>query len=246
MSKIVAIGDIHGRAIWRKIVDENPDVDKFIFLGDYFDSHEKKYHPARQTFNFKEILKLQKELGEDRVILLLGNHDFHYYDYREKYSGYNQATYFNVHELLVDVLKSGKMKILHIEDGVLYSHAGVSKWWFEELCNVDTLEEINGPEFNTRLLAWNCHVGYSRDGDTISNSPIWIRPNALSKSKLEGYKQVVGHTVVWAEEFDEFVKLGNEEEIYVNDLLPNYYIVVTDGIVEYRKIMFREEIDLEN
>ena len=44
MGKLVVIGDIHGRAVWRKIVDDNPDADKFIFLGDYFDSHEKKYY----------------------------------------------------------------------------------------------------------------------------------------------------------------------------------------------------------
>ena len=62
MSKIVVIGDIHGRAIWRKIIDENPDADKFIILGDYFDSHEKKYYPSRQAFNFKDILKKQKEV----------------------------------------------------------------------------------------------------------------------------------------------------------------------------------------
>ena len=45
MSKIVVIGDIHGRAIWRKIVDDNPDADRFIFLGDYFDS--RQLHPPK-------------------------------------------------------------------------------------------------------------------------------------------------------------------------------------------------------
>ena len=26
MGKLVVIGDIHGRAVWRKIVDDNPDA----------------------------------------------------------------------------------------------------------------------------------------------------------------------------------------------------------------------------
>ena len=68
MGKLVVIGDIHGRAVWRKIVDDNPDADKFIFLGDYFDSYEKKYYPSCHVFNFKQILQLQEELGKDKVI----------------------------------------------------------------------------------------------------------------------------------------------------------------------------------
>ena len=88
MGKLVIIGDIHSRAVWRKIVNDNPDADKFIFLGDYFDSHEKKYYPSKQVFNFKEILKLQESLGDDRVILLLGNHDYHYMNSQKHYTGY--------------------------------------------------------------------------------------------------------------------------------------------------------------
>lgn len=248
MSKIVVIGDIHGRAIWRKIVDENPDADKFVFLGDYFDSHEKKYHPARQAFNFKEILKLQEELGEDRVILLLGNHDFHYYYFRAKYSGFNQATYFNVHEMLSDAIKTGKIKLIHIEDGVLYSHAGVTTYWLEGVSNTNDPNKLNfiDGEFDIRTLDWNCDVGYDEYGDTISNSPIWVRPASLVKNKIDGYKQIVGHTVVWAEKFEEMREIGEKHGIYVNDLLPHYYMIVDDGNVEYKKISFREEIDLEN
>ena len=35
--KIIAFGDIHGRDVWKKVLDERIDeVDKVIFLGDYF------------------------------------------------------------------------------------------------------------------------------------------------------------------------------------------------------------------
>ena len=36
--KIIVIGDIHGRTIWKQIVAANPDADLFVFIGDYFDS----------------------------------------------------------------------------------------------------------------------------------------------------------------------------------------------------------------
>ena len=124
MGKLVVIGDIHGRAVWRKIVDDNPDADKFIFLGDYFDSHEKKYYPSRQVFNFKQILQLQEELGKEKVILLLGNHDYHYFNNSEKYSGYNQTTYFDANPLLKESYKNGNIKIFHVENDILFSHAG--------------------------------------------------------------------------------------------------------------------------
>ena len=75
MNKIVLIGDIHGHESWKKIVEKHSDADKIIFVGDYFDAWH--INPAIQIFNFKEILEL-KASAPDQVVLLVGNHDFHY------------------------------------------------------------------------------------------------------------------------------------------------------------------------
>ena len=48
--KIIAIGDIHGRSIWKNIVSAN-SYDKVVFLGDYFDSFD--IHTLDQIDNFK-------------------------------------------------------------------------------------------------------------------------------------------------------------------------------------------------
>lgn len=241
MSKIVVIGDIHGRAIWQKIVNDNPDADKIIFLGDYFDSHEKKYHPTRQLYNFNAILKLQEDFGDEKVILLLGNHDYHYLNSgREKYSGFNQTTYFNVHQPLYDAYMSGKIKILHIEDGFLFSHAGVTEYWLNEISGVNNLIECNDPEtFDYRNLDWNAYKGYDAYGDTISNSPIWVRPYSLSINRLEGYKHIVGHTTIPESKMDDnFYSMGEKYNIYLNDLLPHHYIVIENDKINYVKIEF--------
>lgn len=37
--KILILGDIHGRTIWKQII-ENENPDKIIFLGDYVSTHE--------------------------------------------------------------------------------------------------------------------------------------------------------------------------------------------------------------
>lgn len=37
--KYILIGDIHRRTNWKQIVEKEKDVDKFIFLRDYFDPY---------------------------------------------------------------------------------------------------------------------------------------------------------------------------------------------------------------
>lgn len=248
MGKLVIIGDIHGRAIWKKIVKDNPDADKFIFLGDYFDSHEKRYHSSRQLFNFNDILKTQEELGEDKVILLIGNHDYHYLNNQERYSGYNQMTFFNVHQPLYDAYNSGKIKVIHVEDDILFSHAGVSEYWFEEVAAVSELELLNDPQtFNHRSLEWNMIAGYDTYGDTKSNSPIWIRPNSLISNKLKGYRQVIGHTWIPEKKMGdkEFWDIETEHGIYFNDLLPHHYMIIENGDIRYEKIVFDGKTNME-
>ena len=68
--RIIAIGDIHGRTIWKDIV--NQEFDLCVFLGDYVDSHDEI--PAKQQVdNLLDILEF-KEHNSNKVILLRGNH----------------------------------------------------------------------------------------------------------------------------------------------------------------------------
>lgn len=71
MSKVLVLGDTHGRTLWKDIVEkENPD--KVIFLGDYVSTHEG-ISAEQQLSNLEEILTY-KENNLDKVILLRGNH----------------------------------------------------------------------------------------------------------------------------------------------------------------------------
>jgi predicted phosphodiesterase len=85
--EVILIGDIHGRTIWKQIVERHPDADHYVFFGDYFDPYEDiPYWELAK--NFKAIVQLKKELGY-RVVLLLGNHDLHYYADVEPCSRYD-------------------------------------------------------------------------------------------------------------------------------------------------------------
>ncbi len=50
--KLVVISDVHGRAVWKEIVAQNEHIDKFIFLGDYFDSFDIAAN--EQIVNFRK------------------------------------------------------------------------------------------------------------------------------------------------------------------------------------------------
>lgn len=71
--KIVVIGDIHGKLIWKDILDkENPD--QVIFLGDYISTHGLE-STEQQLSNLEDILNYKRN-HSDNVILLRGNHEF--------------------------------------------------------------------------------------------------------------------------------------------------------------------------
>ena len=70
-----------------------------------------------------------------------------------------------------------------------------------------------------RHFDWNSIKGNDPYGDTISNSPLWVRPYSLKIDSLEGYRQVVGHThrsnISW-----HFLK-----KLFFGDALPVEYII---------------------
>ena len=54
--KILILGDIHGRTIWKDIIEkESPD--KVIFLGDYVSTHDN-ISADQQLSNLNNILRL--------------------------------------------------------------------------------------------------------------------------------------------------------------------------------------------
>ena len=78
--KAVVIGDIHGRNVWRRIV-ENDTESHFIFLGDYIDPYSFELINEDECFeNFEDLIDFKKK-NPDRVTFLIGNHDAQYLNY---------------------------------------------------------------------------------------------------------------------------------------------------------------------
>jgi hypothetical protein len=231
--KIVALGDTHGRDIWKKIVKVEEDFDKFIFVGDYFDSRED-IDASTQIKNFKEILTFKKE-NPDKVILIIGNHDFHYLKgCGETYSGYQQYAAVDINEVLQPALTSGHLQICHVFDEYIFSHAGLTQTWCENNeIDLFNIEESVNVKFMESMESFKFEYGENldRSGDDITQSPIWVRIPSLLKDMVKGFTYVIGHTTIREMHMTNSVIaidcLGTSKE----------YLVIQNGEALARKIV---------
>jgi hypothetical protein len=199
--KLVAIGDIHGRDIWQQIVEQEQPT-TVVFVGDYFDSFDI---PGKtQIDNFKNIIQWKHDNPQCKVVLLIGNHDFHYMPeaYNDRYSGFQKNLYIEIGQ----VLEANKhhLRMAYRCDDLVFSHAGITP---EFLLN-NNWGDQDMVEFVNELWLYKPHKfkfadnGYGHSdpyGDDEFQTPIWIRPRSLMKACQEVKKtmiQVVGHTAV--------------------------------------------------
>jgi hypothetical protein len=201
--KTVVIGDVHGRSLWKLIVNqENPD--RVIFIGDYFDSFE--ISGVEQIQNFKEIIEYKEKSGKE-VITLIGNHDHHYYP-EVGYTG-TSGYQSRIAPSITQVIDENRqhLQIAYSFDEFLFTHAGVSPTFMdgefgEEGWVEDNVVELLNDLFKYKPKSFDFN-GTDPYGDNTYQTPIWIRPKSLmavnkkhDKGLKKKYIQVVGHTQV--------------------------------------------------
>lgn len=197
--KTIVIGDIHGRDIWKKIVDQS--FDRVIFLGDYFDTHDN-IPSLDQILNFKAICDFSLK-NKGKVVMLIGNHDYHYLPHtKDRYSGYNQKYAKVIRTEILSAMEQDLLQIGHCEGKYIMTHAGVTKTWlaskremlkdFDKYkCMICSLNKL----FKKDPLHFDFYRGDdSGCGDDRRQGPLWVRPGKLGIDSVEGHIQVVGHT----------------------------------------------------
>lgn len=194
MSKILVLGDTHGRPFWKEIIEkENPD--KIIFLGDYVSTHEG-ISAEQQLSNLEEILTY-KGNNPDKVILLRGNHDTQHLGYYwAECSGWDGQVWgvMSQSEFKERFLKLTQWVYIDEELKTVFSHAGVSDVWMKN-SEIDSVHDINSLE-PSELFGFTPNYYGDCYGDSETQPPVWIRPQALCKCNVKGWDQVVGHTPV--------------------------------------------------
>jgi len=224
--KIIALGDTHGRDHWKEIAASNR-FDKLIFIGDYFDSHGELSADI-QISNFKEIVLFKKSFPE-KVILLLGNHDYHYLDQTfGKYTGYQHEYENEISDLLVNAVDEKLIQIAFIWQRFLFTHAGVTKTWCsDKSIDLRDLENSINSLFISapKSFMFNPGICGSSSGDDVTQSPIWVRPNSLLQDKIDNYIQIVGHT--------QYSRIEIRDNVAFIDTLgeSGEYLVIEDEIM---------------
>lgn len=197
--KHVIIGDLHGKDCWK---DVDPNLyDKVIFLGDYVDHWTL---PDEVIYrNLREIIGLKQQYPE-KVELLLGNHDVQYLHFPHYLcSGYRPT----MQHLLTQLFKEHEnlFSIAYQKDKYLISHAGVTNKWycqFNELTFIgqirdetDTVADIlNKVELTSHR--WILHQAGAIRGGEGPGGVTWADKRELIEDMLDGYYQIVGHTVI--------------------------------------------------
>jgi predicted phosphodiesterase len=201
---ILIIPDVHGRDFWKEAVDNNK-YDKIIFLGDYADQYDFEGITDEVTVeNLKSIIAY-KQQNPNKVILLLGNHDLHYFsEYYYELAGGNRYSphaaislqrLFQDNHHLFQLAWETELCDRHI----LFSHAGITQTWLRE-----NLNQIGKPDawHLNRLIQTNeglealGQVGRLRGGFYESGSMVWADVVELAVSDpLPNCYQVVGHTM---------------------------------------------------
>ena len=241
--KTVGIGDIHGNNVWKKIV-EHENADRVIFIGDYFDSFD--IPPSDQINNFIDIVNYKKNSGKE-VIMLIGNHDYHYFPEvgDNGTSGY-QSIFSHQIKPTIDANRE-YLQMAYQFDEYLFSHAGVSSVFMDSVFGndgwkVETMVEQLNEQFKYKPLTFQFGSAVSIKkmsyldpyGDNEEQSPIWIRPRSLMKANHDTlrktYIQVVGHTQI--KEMDIKGKATGNRYFLIDCLeTSGEYLIIEDGIV---------------
>ena len=187
----LALGDIHGKDFWKAYLDKSAAQEwtECYILGDYFDSFDIPFQT--QYNNFQELCEAARR--DTRIKLCLGNHDYHYLSgiFPQQYSGYQEKNHPQINRALETHRDLFKI-VYTTEDKYLLSHAGVSKTFMKKLC-LTRPEEINDAFLRDRnVLVFD---GYECHGDDVTQGPLWIRPDSLRIDALDGWTQIVGHTI---------------------------------------------------
>lgn len=214
MNKVLILPDIHGRRFWKESCNNIDQYTKVIFLGDYFDPYNFENISVTDCIdNFKEILELKKN-NMDKIVLLLGNHDYPYYsdDYYH-FSKYHCRHSKMYHNEISDLFVKNKeyFKLCHVEGDILFTHAGIESGWLydvvgcneksniNDICNVINELQDNIKGQHKLYMITSQRGGWNKYGSCIwadINDIMWdIDTDDNKRKPIQNMKQVFGHTI---------------------------------------------------
>ena len=216
--KHLIIGDLHGKKVWQE-ADIN-FYDKVIFVGDYVDHWTLPDSFIYQ--NLQNVIEIKRK-NPEKVELLLGNHDVQYLHYPHYLcSGFRPTMQRSLTFLFNenrDLFKAAYQRGNHI-----ISHAGITNKWFRSFKEIKLVQQIEDKDDTVADLInkventsqrWILHQAGGSRGGYGAGGITWADREEMIADMLDGYHQIVGHTVIPKV---EFVEDANESTTFIDVL----------------------------
>lgn len=207
--RTLVIADIHLSIVRAQQVISNVPHDKLVLTGDYFDAYGST---ADGTKNTAVWLK-ENILHNPKVVALMGNHDTSYIfneNRNFRCSGYRDEYNQIINGVLNDEDKS-KFGVYHIDQGYLFSHAGLTNelWreysakfteqgpnetrleFFDRVMKVISKEALDSAKEHGNPVLFA--AGWDRGGIYRHGGMNWVDWGSLSP--IKGINQIVGHSI---------------------------------------------------
>lgn len=235
MNKTIFVGDIHTKKFIpksiEKLLEKDKDIDKVIFTGDYSDEWNGN---EKENLDILETMFNLKRKYNDKVILLLGNHDL-------SYMGYPCSGHIYPDDQIIKMYKDNHelLQVIYLneEENYIVSHGGFTQNWYDIINQYyeGTLKEkvdkinndfqnINSEEYQS-LLELLAIASVSSGSNSIYASCLWARPYDHLYHPFETMiDQIVGHTPIKDTIEIESKKTGLLEQniIYFIDTFSTY------------------------
>jgi hypothetical protein len=203
MSRCIILPDLHLRCKQADaILEYEKPYDKVIWINDLFDQFDDNAEQNRNA-----AIWLKDKLADDRNIFLWSNHVQSYaYSYNPNMfcSGFTHEKSLRIWEIL-NRDDFNKMKLYHVEDGILFTHAGLSNA-LVKLHNGDTIETIEEVSkfldfhYERAKLAletgnnhWLFAAGRDRGGDEKIGGVTWCDFGSFVNTP---FVQIYGHSPI--------------------------------------------------
>lgn len=189
--KIVVIPDIHLKPRHFDRADKilaSGQADACVQMGDLVDDWGEEHNIGLYERTLKRAIKFKEDHPE--TLWVTGNHDFGYLrsDYGPRESGYSKIAEPFVRPLFRQL----PQQILHIVDGVFFTHAGLTQEWVDRQ---KLLVAAGWSDFEPVDLLTLVNIA-APDDLWVEDSPIWARPQVDEYIMYPAKLQVVGHTPV--------------------------------------------------
>jgi len=233
MNNILIVPDIHGRNFWLPALDYQGEV---IFLGDYTDPYPHENFTDEDAY--QGLLKIVqfKQQNPDRVTLLIGNHEMHYYNDDFTAGRFSHEYYRRYHKIFTGEDTKGLFQVCKQIDNYLFIHAGVTKNWYDRHYSMfeklgSTLEERLNHVFFEKMYIFHEAAWKYRGGLDETGSPLWTDVREFDDETerfATGIIQIIGHTQIMEPEpmIKDNIWLLDNRQLYLlrNKIIEKYVV----------------------